>query len=321
MATTRWKDKTALGTPASGDRMPITDVDASNTDKYVTPDDIGAFEATQTRTLTNKTIDSASNTLTVDLGEATVTGTAAEFDAALQSDTFIFNSEIGSVVQAHGAVLDDLNTLGAAASDGQFIVATGAGVFAYESGATARTSLGLGSLATQSTINNSDWSGADLAVANGGTGASDAATAFGNLKQAATTSATGVVEEATDAEVRASTDGKFLDAGHLASAAALVALSESGGSVALDWTAGINFSLTLDGDHTISNPLNGIPGTWRTIIMVGNNATDRSPSFGTQFEVSPSLTDVNSTTAYLVSIYCITASRFRAYADEGGDPT
>jgi hypothetical protein len=50
---------------------------------------------------------------------------------------------IGSDVQAFGAVLDDLNTLGAPASDGQFIVGTGAGVFAYESGATARTSLGL----------------------------------------------------------------------------------------------------------------------------------------------------------------------------------
>lgn len=49
---------------------------------------------------------------------------------------------IGSDVQAFGAVLDDLNTLGAAATDGEIIVATGAGVFAYESGATARTSLG-----------------------------------------------------------------------------------------------------------------------------------------------------------------------------------
>lgn len=50
---------------------------------------------------------------------------------------------IGTNVQAWGAVLDDLNTLGAVASDGQFIVGTAAGVFAYESGATARASLGL----------------------------------------------------------------------------------------------------------------------------------------------------------------------------------
>ncbi len=49
-----------------------------------------------------------------------------------------------SIWQHHGDVLDDLNTLGVVASDGQFIVGTGGGAFAYESGATVRTSLGLG---------------------------------------------------------------------------------------------------------------------------------------------------------------------------------
>lgn len=50
---------------------------------------------------------------------------------------------IGSDVQAHGDVLDDLNTLGANAADAEFLVGTGAGALAWEKLATAVASLGL----------------------------------------------------------------------------------------------------------------------------------------------------------------------------------
>jgi len=85
---------------------------------------------------------------------------------------------IGSNVQAYSANLAAIAAL--AVTDSNVIVGNGS-TWVAESGATARTSLGLGSLATLSTINNSNWSGTDLAVANGGTGASDAATARSNL--------------------------------------------------------------------------------------------------------------------------------------------
>ena len=54
------------------------------------------------------------------------------------------NAGTDQITFAVDGVLEALDTFGAASANGEFIVATGAGAFAYESGNTARTSLGLG---------------------------------------------------------------------------------------------------------------------------------------------------------------------------------
>jgi hypothetical protein len=119
-----------------------------------------------------------------DLGAASLiwtasahTGTANRI-AAFNGSGAASYLQVGVDVQAYDADLDTI--AGLSKADGNFLVADGAS-WTVESGATARTSLGLGSLATQSTISNADWSGTDLAVINGGTGASDATTARSNL--------------------------------------------------------------------------------------------------------------------------------------------
>lgn len=112
----------------------------------------------------NITITEADASITVacditdisDLGDVDITAAAAGElliynatsgnweDGTLTDGTGITITEAdASITIGVDGVLEDLDTLGVAASDGQFIVATGAGAFTYESGATARASLGL----------------------------------------------------------------------------------------------------------------------------------------------------------------------------------
>ena len=71
-------------------------IDSANNTITITEADIsdlGSYiTASSTDTLSNKTIDSASNTVTIDLSEATVTGTLAEFNTAVSDATLVSTS-------------------------------------------------------------------------------------------------------------------------------------------------------------------------------------------------------------------------------------
>ncbi|AYD02188.1 hypothetical protein [Neorhizobium sp. NCHU2750] len=104
--------------------------------------------------------------------------------------------KIGTNIQAYDALLQAMS--GLVTANNQLIYTTGADTVALTTlsaygrsliddadAAAARATLGLGNVSTLNGINDGNWSGADLSVANGGTGASTAAAARTNLGLAA----------------------------------------------------------------------------------------------------------------------------------------
>lgn len=163
---------TGGGGGGSGTVTSITVSDGTFVDLTATPDPItttGSITAdlSATGTADATTFLRGDNTWATPAGgswsitDGTTTQTIAGGDTLTVND----GNGITAVVSATDTltlgtdgVLQDLNTLGAAAADGEFIVATGPGAFTYESGATARTSLGI-----SATIDNNGGPGFGLA--------------------------------------------------------------------------------------------------------------------------------------------------------------
>lgn len=205
-----------------------TGIDTSGAVNTLTIDiDSTVTTLTGTQTLTNKTLTSP----TIDLSTVTSSGDLPVANGGTGSSTASgartnLGLAIGSNVQAHDVDLDALAAL--SKTDSNFIVGNGS-TWVAETGATARTSLGVdvagtdnstdvtlggtpnyitisGQVITRGSIDLTTDVTGDLPIAEGGTGASTASAAFTALKQAATESATGVMEIATDAETSTGTD-------------------------------------------------------------------------------------------------------------------
>jgi len=152
-----------------------------------------------------------------------------------------------------------------------------------------------------------------LPIASGGTGAASASAAFTALKQTADETNTGVVDLATDAEIRAATTGAHaITAEDLETASALVTLTDAA-TIAVDWDTFINAIVTMAGNRTLNAPTNLQVGTWRTIWVQGNDGTDRTITMGAgylgpQVAVWNALTFNSSTKRYIMPLFALNSS-------------
>lgn len=138
-----------------------------------------------------------------------------------------------------------------------------------------------------------------LPIASGGTGASDAATAFANLKVAASETATGVVELATNAEVATGTDTTraVTPAGAASRYQPLDATLTS--VAALDATAGVVYQTGADTftKRAVGTTANTIAsGDHSHLSAQANNAFTSGPLFwtGTQAQYDALTPDANT---------------------------
>lgn len=210
----------------------------------------------------------------------------------------------------------DLIESGADVTDATNVAAAGAvmdGDFSAD-GIMVRT--GAGAYASRTLVAGNGLTGSDL---DGDTGNPSLAVGAGT---GITVNADDVaIDKASDANVAAAASNKVLTADLIESASAEVALGSN--TIAIDWDAGFNFARELSGNGTVSNPSNGQPGTYRTLRLYGNSGTDRSiTSWGNQFSAQglPTLTDIDNTQQYEVTIKCITASWFSVVQTRRIDP-
>jgi hypothetical protein len=117
-----------------------------------------------------------------------------------------------------------------------------------------------------------------------------------------------LLTKASTAQTRAAAGDVALIADNITNASAIVGLSDAS-TVAVNWTSGVNFDVSLAGNRTLGNPSNVVVGTTRTIMVKGNSGTARTLSFDTNYKgFLPVLADITSSKFYLLTLYAYSST-------------
>lgn len=121
----------------------------------------------------------------------------------------------------------------------------------------------------------------------------DGAVTFGKIDSAAI---------ATSSQYRSNTADKILDTDAVWASAALVGLVD-GTNIAVDMSAGYNFSVTLAGNRTLSNPTNPKIGQSGIFVVTQDAVGGRTLAFGGNYKFANGVVPPPDTTANRVNIY------------------
>jgi hypothetical protein len=127
-----------------------------------------------------------------------------------------------------------------------------------------------------------------------------------------------LLNKATTAQTRAASGDAALIADNIKNALEVEGLADAS-TVAVNWTAGVNFDVSLAGNRTLGNPTNVVEGTTRTIMVKGNSGTARTLSFGSNYKgFLPVLADITSTKFYFLTLFAYASDYILVSVVDGG---